>query len=356
VDIEKKFRDFNLNIKFNVENNIIGLLGASGSGKSMTLKMIAGLENPDNGLIKINEKVVFDSKEKINTESRERKTGFLFQNYALFPNMNVEQNIGFALNKMKKDKKDKIIKDKINQVKLKGLEKRFPNQLSGGQQQRVALARALAIEPEVLMLDEPFSALDEHLRNQMVNQLMEILDSYKGITILVSHNMEEIYRICNKMVVLDSGKVEATGSKENLFIKPPTVVTAKLTGCKNISKANYISKNEILAKEWGIKLKVNEICTKDISHIGIRANHIRIIKDKDKVDNEKDNVIKCWVNYINEAPFRVSIYLNIDKRCFKSDHYDLQIEVSKDFLNGIDYLNKPLYISLSPEKLVVFNK
>ena len=149
IDVKKKFHGFNLNVKFSTEDNIIGLLGASGSGKSMTLKCIAGLEVPDSGKIILNGKVLYDSEKKINIPVRSRKVGFLFQNYALFPNMTVSQNISFALNNISRVEKDKIVSEKINMMNLNGLEDRYPSQLSGGQQQRVAIARALAVKPEI---------------------------------------------------------------------------------------------------------------------------------------------------------------------------------------------------------------
>lgn len=167
VDIEKKFPEFNLKVKFESKDGVLGLLGASGSGKSMTLKCIAGLETPDRGKIVLNEKIFYDSGKNINIPIKKRKVGFLFQNYALFPNMTVNQNIGFALDNISKSEKGEIVREKINMMNLTGLSERFPSQLSGGQQQRVAIARALAINPEILLLDEPFSALDSHLRSKM---------------------------------------------------------------------------------------------------------------------------------------------------------------------------------------------
>ena len=190
VDIIKKLQGFELKVDFKADNDILGLLGASGSGKSMTLRCIAGIETPDNGRIVLNGRVLFDSENKINIPIRERKVGFLFQNYALFPNMTVEQNIGFGLIKsISKIEKANKIRKKIIDLQLSGMEKRYPYQLSGGQQQRVALARALVVNPEILLLDEPFSALDEHLRNNMIIRLQEDLKEFKGTSIFITHNM-----------------------------------------------------------------------------------------------------------------------------------------------------------------------
>ena len=162
VDIRKKLKGFSLNVSFETNGDYLGVLGSSGSGKSMTLKCIAGIETPDEGLIILNGKVLFDSKKKINLKPQERNIGYLFQNYALFPNMTVEKNIGIGL-KGSKYEKNRKINEIIEAFHLQGLEKKYPRQLSGGQQQRVALARCIIYKPDVLMLDEPFSALDTYL-------------------------------------------------------------------------------------------------------------------------------------------------------------------------------------------------
>ena len=158
IDINKDLSSFNLKVSMESKGGIIGFLGASGSGKSMTLKCIAGLEKADTGKIVINEKVLFDSENKINIKTKDRKVGFLFQNYALFPHMTIRDNIEIGLDKLSRSEKNKLSSTYIQKFGLKGLENRYPWQLSGGQQQRVALARALITSPDILLLDEPFSA------------------------------------------------------------------------------------------------------------------------------------------------------------------------------------------------------
>ncbi|MDF2632452.1 MAG: ABC-type sulfate/molybdate transport system, ATPase component, partial [Caproiciproducens sp.] len=175
VDITKTLGNFRLNVKFEAQDEILALLGASGSGKSMTLKCIAGVEKPDAGRIVLGGRVLFDSEQKINLSPQKRKTGYLFQHYALFPNMTVEENIAAGICAPKREKGEKI-QEKIKAFYLNGLEKHYPSQISGGQQQRVALARILASEPEILMLDEPFSALDSYLRWQMEQEMSGVLE------------------------------------------------------------------------------------------------------------------------------------------------------------------------------------
>ncbi|KPU46155.1 sulfate/thiosulfate import ATP-binding protein CysA [Oxobacter pfennigii] len=351
VDIRKKLPGFTLDVKFESGSAALGLLGASGSGKSMTLRCIAGLEKPDSGKIILNGRVLFDSEKGINIPSRKRKIGILFQNYALFPNMTVEENIGFALENLDKTKRNETIGKNIEMIRLQGLEKRYPFQLSGGQQQRVALARALAIEPEALLLDEPFSALDDHLRNHMVKQLMDTLNDYHGVTLFVTHNMEEAYRICKNLVILTNGSVEAKGGKEELFQTPPTFISAQLTGCKNISSAGFSSPYEVNAHDWGITIKTDSLLTQNIKYVGIQSHYIRLA-----CENDEENIFSCWPSYISEAPFKTNIYLSLNKEPSDRDDYQLQWEISREEWINIKERALPWNIYVDPLKLIILDK
>ncbi|WP_363316043.1 sulfate/molybdate ABC transporter ATP-binding protein [Clostridium sp.] len=346
VDIKKHFRGFDLKIKFETENNIMGLLGASGSGKSMTLKCISGLVTPDQGSIVLNKKVLFDSERRINVPIRKRRVGFLFQNYALFPNMTVIQNIGFALENIPKEDRQKIVEEKIKMMNLEGLEKRFPSQLSGGQQQRVAIARALAIDPEVLLLDEPFSALDSHLRNRMEREIVDILSRYRGTAVFVSHNRDEIYRICNSIAVIDNGNIDAYGDRNYIFSKPPTMAAAQLTGCKNISKIDILNEKTVEALEWGCTIKLKNKIEGTPQYIGIRAHYVDIVDD-----DSDDNVFKCRVDSIVESPFTVMIHLNIiDDKPYRRTKY-LECEIEKEIWNNLKNVEQPWNVYINPEKV-----
>ena len=217
VNIKKKVNDFTLDIEFETKNETLALFGPSGCGKSMTLKCIAGVEKPDEGEIILNDRVLFSSKKKINISPQKRKVGLLFQNYALFPNMTLEENIKIAVPKNHPNK-DKIVKEIIKGFSLEGLENNYPHELSGGQQQRTALARMLVNEPELIMLDEPFSALDEHLKWQLEQELISLLNHHKGSTIFVPQ-WDELYRIAHKVAVLQAGRIMAL-KKEDLFNNP----------------------------------------------------------------------------------------------------------------------------------------
>ena len=203
INIEKRFSSsFNLKVNFEHEKGILGFLGSSGSGKSMSLKCISGLEIPSSGKIILNDKTYFDSNNKINLSPQKRKVGYLFQNYALFPNMNIIDNVEIGVSNLTENKRRSLCLEYIERLGLLGLEKHYPWQLSGGQQQRVALARALITAPDILLLDEPFSALDQHLRNNLEKELMSILKTYKGDVIFVTHDIQEAILLGQKIGIM----------------------------------------------------------------------------------------------------------------------------------------------------------
>lgn len=344
VDIVKDLSSFKLDVSMKSNRKIIGFLGASGSGKSMTLKCIAGLEKPTSGKIIIEDTVIFDSEKNINMKARDRKVGFLFQNYALFPHMNIKDNIEIGLEKTSKEEKNKLSSNYIEKFGLKGLENRYPWQLSGGQQQRVALARALITSPEILLLDEPFSALDHHLRVSMEQELIELLKDYKGKVIFVTHDISEAYRVCDEIIVFDSGIAKEVREKSILFKRPRSLSEAKLTGCKNISTAEVLEDNTILAKQWGIRLKCTELNNRNINYVAIRANNIKLT---DKV--QSDNDFEMVIENIIENPFDYTL-------CIKSNNKreidTIHLTISKEKM--IFKVNDKIKVKFQPEYIVCF--
>jgi len=348
VNIEKKLLEFELKVNFEADNGILGFLGSSGSGKSMTLSCIAGIVTPDKGKIVLNGRVLFDSENKINIPIRERKVGFLFQNYALFSNMTVEQNIGFGLSKnISKIERIHKIEKSILALQLSGMEKRFPYQLSGGQKQRVALARALAVEPEILLLDEPFSALDEHLKNTMIIQLKEDLSGFKGTSIFVTHNMEEAYKLCNNIIIIAEGSIDAIGLKDDIFNSPPTLVAAKITGCKNVSKARKVGKNLIEAIDWGCRITFNYGVENSISDIGIRAHYLEINEDDEDI-----NTFNCWVVFTDETLFRTQVYLKFTEPLGHEKDYHVMWDISKEKWELVKDKSLLWKIRINPDKII----
>ena len=235
VCIEKKLGGFTLHTEFTAGNTATALLGASGCGKSMTLRCIAGIVRPDRGRIVLDGRVLFDSARRIDLPPRQRGVGLLFQNYALFPNMTVEQNILCGLHAEKDAAARKArCAQMLHALHLEELAALRPAQLSGGQQQRTALARILVGNPRILMLDEPFSALDSCLREEVESEVAALLAGFAGTALLVTHNRDEAYRLCPDMVVMDKGRVLRTGATRAVFADPGSIAAARLTGCKNI--------------------------------------------------------------------------------------------------------------------------
>ena len=203
VNIEKNFKGFSLKSVFESNTSATGILGASGSGKSMTLRCIAGIETPDRGKIVINGRTVFDSEKKINLKPQERRIGYLFQNYALFPTMTVKDNILCGYRGEKGQREEKA-RDFMKRYQLEVLENRYPSQLSGGQQQRVALARMMIGEPEAILLDEPFSALDYQTRLQVGDDIGQIIRNEGKSALLVTHDLSEAISLADRVIVLSN--------------------------------------------------------------------------------------------------------------------------------------------------------
>ncbi|WP_297887129.1 ABC transporter ATP-binding protein [Sulfurihydrogenibium sp.] len=220
VDVKKELigykGKFTLDVSFKVEKGeFLTIFGKSGSGKTTVLRIIAGLENPDEGYIEFDGKVYFDSKKGVNLPPQKRNVGFVFQNYALFPNMTVYENVAFALDKEERDKVDEILKV----VELYNLKDRYPSSLSGGQQQRVALARAIVKNPDILLLDEPLSALDYSIRLKLQDQLKKLHKMFNLTTLLVSHDKPEVFKLSDRVIYLEDGKIKKEGTPREVFIE-----------------------------------------------------------------------------------------------------------------------------------------
>lgn len=271
VDIRKKMGDFQLEVQFEAERETLALLGASGCGKSVTLRCIAGILTPDEGKIVLDGVTLFDSVAKVNLTPQKRQVGYLFQQYALFPNMTVRQNIAAAVRD--KQRRKAVAEEKLRQFRLEEVADKKPGQISGGQQQRTALARILASEPKTILLDEPFSALDSYLKYQLEVELAETLEQFPGTILWVSHDRNEVFRNCRRVCVLDWGKSQRTVTLRELFHEPVTEAAARLSGCKNYADA-VPEGNSVSLPEWGLKLDCGREVPADIRRIGIRAHHV----------------------------------------------------------------------------------
>ncbi len=347
IKIKKTLPGFALNVELSSQKEIIGIFGASGSGKSMLLNCISGLIKPDQGKVVINGRTVFDSDKGINLPPKDRRIGYLFQNYALFPHMTISENIAFGLDGLKKIDKNKRVKDLMENFHLKDMDRKYPRQLSGGQQQRVALARALVVEPEILLLDEPFSALDDHLRNHMIREMSESLKEFQGTTLYVTHSIEEAYRLCSRIAILNAGSVEAFDTKRSLFQNPMTLETAKITGCKNLSKSIKLSEHLIEIPDWGIQLQTDKAVKAEEGFAGIRAHHIALAED-----TSMENCFPCWIADESETPFRTTLYLKIGTAPHGLDDFHIQWEISHEQREEIREKLLPLMIYIDPKYVI----
>lgn len=331
VHITKKLNHFTLQADLSSDGNCTGILGESGCGKSMFLKCISGIETPDSGSIVLDNRILFDSKKKINLPPQKRNVGYLFQNYALFPSMTVAENIASGIQSGKRflSRRDKeeiasIVKEQIKRCRLQGLENSYPARLSGGQQQRTALARMLAVNPSMIMLDEPFSALDSHLKDAMQKEMHEIISNYPGNILIVSHSRDELYRLCDSLYIMNQGTFVQKGAIKDVFQSPGSVQAAILTGCKNIASMIRITEHILEVPEWGFMLTPACPIEKYITHVGIRAHYFRLIgksprqtaEQMDTIEHTNPensdlllNIFQARIVQIDERPFEYDYYL-----------------------------------------------
>lgn len=351
VDIEKKVGDFCLKSSFCIDSGRLALLGASGCGKSMTLKCIAGIEKPDRGVIRLGNRVLFDSEHKINIPSRDRHAGFLFQDYALFPNMTVRENVSIAATD--KEYASALIKRLLPEdiVDL------YPRSLSGGQSQRAALARMLATKPEILMFDEPFSALDNYLAMMIERELLDILEEFTGPSILVTHDRNEAYRMADTIAVMERGRIAEIKKRHDFFNRPDTVAAARLTGCKNISTITRRGDGSFFANEWGITIdpgaegENNEALPnlEDATSAGYRAHYFELTTKECK-----SNTFDCELLRVIEDTFSVSVLFRQKGNESVSDDSVLTWIADRALWETVkdQVLTEPFLLLLDPAKLM----
>lgn len=300
VDIQKQLGSFRLEVQFEAGGETMALLGASGCGKSVTLKCIAGILTPDEGKILLDGVTLYDSAAKINLPPQKRKTGYLFQQYALFPHMTVRQNIAAAI----RDRAGRrpAAAELLRQFRLEDAAEKKPCQISGGQQQRTALARILASAPEAILLDEPLSALDNYLKYRLEAELAEFLGRFPGTILWVSHDRGEVFRNCRRVCILDGGASQGVHMLEDLYRCPGTEAAARLSGCENCTGA-VPDGAFVRLPEWGLRLHCGQPVPKAVCGVGIRARHIR------PAEPGAENAFSCRVLRVIEDVFSISVLL-----------------------------------------------
>lgn len=344
VDIHRKLKNFDLDIRLNASVGTLGILGASGCGKSMTLKMIAGITDPDSGRISYNDKSFYDSHKKISLSVQERRVGYLFQSYALFPNMTVYQNIESGFRGKKTLRRERT-EELLRKFQLENLKGQYPACLSGGQQQRTALARMINSKPEILFLDEPFSAMDSFLKEELQIELSNFLREYRHLTVIVSHNRDEIYKLCDHTMVMEDGKNVICQETRKLFEQPQYFQAARLTGCKNISHAVKKGPYLVEAADFGIVLKTKEKVPDDIQYVGVRAHDFIPVSENE----EAENMFPVTVVETTEAPFEWILLF----RHGREESSPMWMKIPRNIGDLLSQKQIPEYMSVSPEKILL---
>jgi len=346
AQIKKQYGSFRLDAEFSAESGQpLALLGVSGCGKSVTLKCLAGIDKPDWGRIVLDGQVLFDSEKKINLPPGKRKIGYLFQQYALFPNMSVEQNIAACLGHMERKNRPARIRELVRALRLEGVEKLLPRQLSGGQQQRTALARILASEPHAILLDEPLSALDSCLKWQLESELQRVLDAFGGPTVWVSHDRGEVYRNCRRVCVLDRGKSSPVVGWRELMDNPGTVSAARISGCRNF--VPFVAGPEdgwISVPDWGLTLQTTAAARPGASVLGIRDDRVRLSPAG------QNNAFLCRVRRVTEDV--ASMLAELEPVKAAPDAPILRMEVEKCRWTEVEGQNM-VWIAVAPEDVLL---
>lgn len=373
VDIRKKLGNFTLETQFEAAEGVTGILGASGCGKSMTLRCIAGIVKPDEGHIELDGKVLFDAKKKINLRPQERHVGLLFQNYALFLNMTVRQNLMAGLMAEKRDKRtaEAKIREMLEKFELVGLEKHKPAELSGGQQQRVALARIFLSSPRMLMLDEPFSALDGYLRWNLEQELLETLKDFDGPTLFVSHSRDEVYRICDRVCVMERGSSSPVIPVKQLFEAPESRAAALLSGCKNFARAEVKKAalsgkpGQIYVQDWGETLTFTGEHASEVNYVGVRSHFIYPVSATEAAA-KPENTFRCQIEKVIDDVFSTVIMMKpvnaVESEESRKNHFGiLRVETTKEFWQeywqkecaGKENPQKDIWVYMDPADVMV---
>jgi len=251
ISITKRFHGFTLDVSWEADEPVVALFGPSGAGKTLTLHCLAGLVRPDRGRILLNDRVFFDSASGVDLPPQARRLGYIFQGYALFPHLTVEENVAFGLRGRPRAERVQRTRLVLERLGLAGLERRFSHELSGGQQQRVALGRALAVDPDLLLLDEPLSALDAPLRRQLREELGRTIREWGKAAVLVTHDLAEAYQLADRVVVYESGRVLQAAPKSELLWQPTSERVARLIGVRNLLRGTVVKATpEIIQIRW----------------------------------------------------------------------------------------------------------
>lgn len=332
AQFSKKLGEISLNINFELGREVLVLFGPSGSGKTSILRCLSGLLTPEQGFIELEGQVLFSSdgrRVKVNVPVHLRRIGFVFQDYALFPHMTVAENILYGCRN--KAKRQEILQMFVEKMDLKGLEGYYPRELSGGQKQRVAIARALAAEPRLLLLDEPFSALDKPVRQKLQSDLLKLQEEMEIPVILVTHDLEDAFIMGTKLAVVNAGRIEQIGEKEEVFRHPCTRAVAKFIGARNIMQGKVLGRDEkgvyIEWKGFVFEALPHEASPGSEVTFCIRPEDVMIIRpDRPLRDGIKENLLSGVIVREIHKGDRYTLFFKVHPVGTGKD-YDLEISV-----------------------------
>lgn len=382
--IRKQLKAFGLEAELSLDGSagqVLVLFGPSGSGKTMTLKCLAGVTDPDAGFISIGGRTVFDSRQKLNVKLSQRRVGYLPQNYALFPHMSVAENIAFGLFDWEKKQARQRVNELLTLMRLEGLEKRRPRQLSGGQQQRVALARALAPRPSILLLDEPFSALDASIRAELRQNLALLSRNLHLPIVFITHDLEEAYMLADRVAVYDRGRVLQYNTREEIFYRPATQQVARLIGIRNLWEGRVLEVqptsrrvlvHTTLCDIWAELPAATRLPASDSRvTVCLRPERLRLLRANVAGLNDQPTVLNSYPAQVTNEVARGSLYtlfLRLGQRENESNSTlaalvtepatrpDLELEVTarewaelkQDSAEDTSYLSKGWQVTISP--------
>jgi molybdate transport system ATP-binding protein len=341
VDVVKRFPGFTLEATWTAGDGVVVLFGPNGAGKTLTLQCLAGLERPDRGRIVVDGRTLFDSEAGIDVPAQRRRVGYVFQGLALFPHLTVRENVGFGLRGRRRAERERRVAEVMERLGLASLATRYPHEISGGQRQRVALGRALAIDPALVLLDEPLSALDQPLRRALRDELREILVDWGTAAVVVTHDLAEAYRIGDRIVVYDAGRVIQSAPKAELLWRPASEAVARIVGIRNILHGTVLKAlpDRIQLRWRGQTLEAVNSPTRSYLPAPdtpiaffIRPEYVRLVR-KDRGEPDPHHHMNVMAGRIvADADFGTTwtLYLRLDEPGEPAQgEYDLEVEVPR---------------------------
>jgi molybdate transport system ATP-binding protein len=333
IAIRKRLGEFELDVKLTApENQIIVLFGPSGAGKSMTLAAIAGFVEPDSGHITAGSRVLFDSNQHVNLPPQHRRIGLVKQDLALFPHLTVEENIEYGLFRAPARARRERVRDLIRRMNLDGLADRYPAQISGGQRQRVALARALAPEPELLLLDEPFSALDAPTRMQLRDELLELQRQIKIPVVFVTHDLGEAYFLADRLAVMAEGRILQLDSPGEILQRPVCLPVARAVGAKNILPGVIEESHETHCKVRiggaHVETAPGPFAPGMRVDVCVRPERIILLRPERAGQSSDENAMHGEIiREMSDGTMATLFFRALEVRLLENEDYDLQIEL-----------------------------